>query len=129
MSYRMHMVIVPEGRGKWRNAAGNTECVELVRQTTSAPHTTKWTAGLRVRGAPIFSIAPYTAIATFVDGRYPTEGGKHAALYLWHDEREIRVIDQWNKRGEALPRSIRFDNERSDKRSDEGNYYFVIEPG
>ncbi len=130
MTYRMHMVLIPEGMGKWKNANGDTECVELVRQTTGAPETAKWRPGQRVRGAPLGLIAPYTAIATFVDGRYPTDGqGRHAALYLSHNETEIRVVDQWNAQGGALPRSIRFDNKHSKSRSNEGNFFYVVERG
>lgn len=128
MAFRMAFVVLPLAHGAWKNAAGNTECVELIRQTAGAPHTSRWRAGQKVRDAKQGQIPPYTAIATFVDDKYPTDDkGRHAALYLWHTAAEIRVVDQWKAQGEARERSIRFDNEHGTSRSDEGNAFFVIE--
>ena len=37
-----------------------------------------------------------TAVATFVDGRYPrTKHNKHAALYIYQDSAGVWVMDQW----------------------------------
>ena len=130
MAFRMALVVLPEGKGKWKNAQGRTECVELIRQATSAPATHLWRPGLRIRDAKPGQIPPYTAIATFVDDRYPTDDrGKHAAIYLGHNGRGIHVIDQWNKQGEARERTIVFDNHHTTSRSNEGNWYYVIEVG
>ena len=42
------------------------------------------------------SIAKGTAIATFVNGRYPNlPHGNHAALYISQDAGGIWVMDQW----------------------------------
>lgn len=134
MAYRMYFVVLPDakdaaGRGVFRNAKGNAECVELVQQTAGAPQTSQWRPGLKVADAKSGEIPPYTAIATFVDGRYPTDDkGKHAALYLSHDQHSIRVIDQWKKQGHATERPIRFNNANASSRSNEGNWYYVIEP-
>jgi hypothetical protein len=132
MSYQMRFVVIPtgktrDGKPKWVDAAG----VE------------HWRPGLAVRDARPGQIPPYTAIATFVapdgsvvdtpdkyrTGRYPTDAlGKHAAVYLAHDERAIRVIDQWKGRGEAAERWIRFNHSGAKSRSNEGNWFHVIEP-
>ena len=134
MAHHMWLAIVPtgkstDGKGKWRNAQGNTECVELVRQTTSAPQTSKWRPGKRIQDAAQGEVPPYTAIATFDEqGRYPTDGkGRHAALYLSHDAHGIRVIDQWNAQGEAKERTIRFKVAEGTKRSNDGKTFYVIE--
>jgi hypothetical protein len=134
MAYRMYFVVLPmakdaQGRGVWRNAKDNAECVELVRQTSGAPPTPQWRPGLHVASAKPGEIPPYTAIATFVDGRYPTDDkGRHAALYLGHDAHGIRVVDQWKAQGHAKERVIRFNNPTAKSRSNEGNWYHVIEP-
>jgi hypothetical protein len=74
------------------------------------------------------SIARGAAIATFVGGKYPTDHlGKHAAIYLSHDKNSIQVLDQWNKQGAVKLRSIRFNNLPGTTRSDEGNWFYVIE--
>lgn len=134
MAYHMWLALVPtgkgpDGRGKWRNATGNTECVELIRQTTSAPHTSRWRPGVRVMDTAPGDIPPYTAIATFdKNGRYPTDNnGKHAALYLSHNKSGIRVIDQWNNQGEAKERTIRFGQPPGRSRSNDGSTFWVIE--
>jgi hypothetical protein len=148
MSYQMRFVVIPtgktrDGKPKWVDAAGVEHCVMLVQQAAGAPVTAQWRPGLAVRDARPGQIPPYTAIATFVapdgsvvdtpdkyrTGRYPTDAlGKHAAVYLAHDERAIRVIDQWKGRGEAAERWIRFNHSGAKSRSNEGNWFHVIEP-
>ena len=133
----------PDGGPKWVNAQGIEHCVMLVQQAAGAPVTSEWRPGRAVRDAKPGDIPPYTAIATFVapdgtyvdtpteraEGRYPTDTlGKHAALYLRHTDREIHVIDQWAGLGEAKERAIRFNNRGAKSRSNEGNWFHVIEP-
>ena len=110
------------------NAKGNTECVEFMRQATSAPQTSFWKPGLRVVDAKSGSIARGTAIATFDDsGKYPTDVlGKHAAIYLSHDAIGIQVLDQWNSQGRVLPRTI-YTNKPDVPRVNAAKHYFVIE--
>lgn len=114
---------------RYVNAQGNTECVEFVRQVTGLLPTPHWKPGTKISQATMGSIARGTAIATFVDGKYPTDHlGKHAAIYLSHDKNSIQVLDQWNKQGKVEKRQIRFNNNRSGAtRSDEGNWFYVIE--
>ena len=62
----------------------NGECVRLVQHfLPNVGHTTTWRPSERVidvleRGG---QIASGTAVATFVNGRYPTVGHKHAGLH------------------------------------------------
>ena len=110
------------------NANGNTECVEFVRQATSAPQTSFWKPGAHVVDAKPGTIARGTAIATFDDnGKYPTDVlGKHAAIYLTHDVIGIRVLDQWNSQGRVLPRTI-YINKPDVPRVNAAKHYFVVE--
>lgn len=70
-----------KGSKIYKNAAGHTECVEFVRQTTRAPHTTQWKPGIKVLTAAQGAIARGTVIAAFDEsGHYPTDAlGKHQA--------------------------------------------------
>lgn len=73
---------------------GSHQCVALVQHYAKAPHTAHWRAGKPAKGD--MSIPVGTAIATFVDGKYPNLGtGNHAALYLGQAAGGIIVIDQW----------------------------------
>jgi endonuclease I len=114
--------------GKYKNAKGNTECVEFVRQATGAPQTKDWKKGIKVSDAKPGEIARGTAIATFdSNGKYPTDGlGQHAAIYLEHNEKHILVLDQWKKQGKVAQREIRFNSE-ANKRSNDANNFYVIE--
>lgn len=50
-----------------------------------------------------------TAIATFVNGRYPNRAsGNHAALYVGQDAGGIYVIDQWSKVNKIQARKLPF---------------------
>jgi hypothetical protein len=117
------------GKGKFKNAKGNTECVEFVRQTTGAPPTSTWKRGQKVADALIGSIPRGTAIATFDDkGKYPADGlGQHTAIYLKHDKSAIWVLDQWNAQGEVKERSIWFNRPKGTRRSNDANTFYVVE--
>jgi hypothetical protein len=117
------------GKGKFKNARGNTECVEFVCQATGAPVTDKWRRGAKVSKATPTDIPRGTAIATFDDNRrYPTDRhGKHAAVYLSHDKTGINVLDQWDSQGEVLPRRIWFNRPKGTYRSNDGDTFYVIE--
>lgn len=117
------------GKGLYVNAQGNTECVEFVRQATSAPQSTLWKKGIKVSEAKFGEIARGTAIATFdTNGNYPTDSlGRHAAIYLQHNDQNIVVLDQWNQQGEVKQRPIRFNRPKGTKRSNDANTFYVIE--
>jgi hypothetical protein len=135
MSYRLKIAEKDVlGEGKFKNAEGDTECVEFVRQATGAPETKLWRRGIKIADAKPGQIMRGTAIATFDDnGRYPTDAlGKHAAIYLYHTPPAtagacIQVLDQWDDQGEVLPRSIYFNRPKGTKRSNDANTFFVIE--
>lgn len=86
--YLCHTPSQYEGR-----VVGDGACVALVAQCFGAPDSSRWKEGKRVKGASVF---PGTAIATFVDGRYPQgPAGQHAAIYIEQDTDGIVVWDQW----------------------------------
>jgi hypothetical protein len=117
------------GKGKFKNVKGNTECVVFVQKATGVPETPKWTRGRRVKSFKQDELARGTAIATFDEkGKYPTDKlGKHAAVYLSHDNKGIQVLDQWNDLGEVKQRLIRFNRPAGTKRSNDGDTFYVIE--
>jgi hypothetical protein len=73
----------------------NGQCVRLVQEVIPGmPLTAEWRAGTKVKGN--LNITRGTAIATFVDGKYPNKPhGNHAALYIKQDAIVIWVIDQF----------------------------------
>lgn len=74
---------------------GTKQCVALIKQYTNAPPTVMWKEGKAVKGN--FLLAKGTAIATFINGKYPNHGsGNHAAFYISQDAIGIWVIDQWS---------------------------------
>lgn len=74
---------------------GSKQCVALVQHYAKLPHSSTWKEGKRVMGNA--TIAKGTAIATFVNGKYPSGAhGNHAAFYLSQDAGGIWVMDQWN---------------------------------
>ncbi|MES2149227.1 MAG: BPSL0067 family protein [Pseudomonadota bacterium] len=129
MSY--HLKILEKDvltEGQFVNAQGSTESVEFVRQAAGASPTSVWRPGAPILTSKMGVIRRGTAIATFdVKGRYPTGGrGKHAAIYLWHDDCGIRVLDQSNRQGHVAERTIRA-NRPDFPRVDCAKFYFVIE--
>jgi hypothetical protein len=77
-----------------REKVGTFECVAWVQHYANAPITSAWSEGQRVMGNK--GLSPGTAIATFVDGRYPNSAhGNHAAFYLGQVSNGIYVVDQW----------------------------------
>lgn len=73
---------------------GSHSCVALVQHYAAVPHTSTWQEGAAVRGNT--TIAKGTAIATFVNGKYPNAAhGNHAAFYVSQDATGIKVMDQW----------------------------------
>jgi hypothetical protein len=108
------------------NIQGNTECVEFIQQTLSAPPTAAWKEGRKIK--PGVLVQAGTAIATFVDGKYPQSGntGKHAAIYLGQNALGIQVLDQWRKQGSVQPRTIKW-KPTSAGSSNDGSAFSVIE--
>ncbi|WP_147375809.1 BPSL0067 family protein [Noviherbaspirillum cavernae] len=86
---------------------GSHQCVALVQECAKAPHTSLWKEGERVKGSLV--LAPGTAIATFVKGRYPNQAhGNHAAIYVRQDSAAIYVLDQWKGKSRITIRPLYF---------------------
>lgn len=117
------------GKGKYKNAKDNTECVIFVQEAAGVPQTSMWKKGIRVKDAKAGEIPRGTAIATFDDqGRYPSDAlGKHASIYLSHSATAITVLDQWNTQGEVKERPIYFGRPAGTRRSNNGDTFYVIE--
>lgn len=88
------------------------DCVALIKALAPGLKglaTSSWRPGIRVAGSR--GLQPGTAIATFVDGRYPNKStGNHAAFFLSYAGSAIWVMDQWkndDKRPWVAARLIR----------------------
>jgi len=86
-------------------STGGGQCVDLIKKhVPEIGPTTGWKPGPRVSDLKTADIPKGSVIATFWNGKYPTDrsSGKHAAFYLEHDEKGIRVVEQWSG---ATPKS------------------------
>ena len=77
---------------------GDGYCVTLVKEVfpeLKDKHTSSWRAGKNVLQSR--TVAPGTAIATFVDGRYPAKNrGNHAAIfYGYAGDSAFWIVDQY----------------------------------
>lgn len=91
MPYIYSQVDDLEGTAK----VGSKQCVVLVQHYAGAPQAHAWTEGDAVVGN--LSIARGTAVATFVNGRYPNKrSGNHAGLFVSQDQGGIWIMDQWS---------------------------------
>ncbi len=99
-----------------RPAVGTHQCVALVEYYAKTPVSSHWGQGAEVKGNE--SIEQGTAIATFVNGVYPSAAsGNHAALYVGQDPHGLWVVDQYVTSNGIHKRLLRF------KGSDEhGNF-------
>ena len=74
-------------------AEDRDECVALTKFFSRAPCTSCWRKGVPVMGS---NIAPGTAVATFVNGRYPqTDVPKNSGIFVKHIPNGFTIIDQW----------------------------------
>jgi hypothetical protein len=79
---------------------GDGQCVALVRALTGAPNHQLWREGAKLADAirQTNGIAKGTAIATFINGGYPSlSTGNHAAIFVSAaaDFSSVVVFDQW----------------------------------
>ncbi len=99
---------------------GSGSCPGIVQDHGGLPLTSTWFAGPKVRGNPYI---PYgTAIATFVNGKYPNQKtGNHVAIYISQDPANgVLVFDQWTGQAPHY-RYMRFlDNDGVADRSNNG---------
>lgn len=129
MAYVYDDVDKLEGQPK----VGSHHCVPLVQHYAKAPLAGTWRKGALVKGST--DIKKGTAIATFVDDKYPNNPtGNHAALYMKQDNTGILVMDQWakdQKKPNVSSRWIRFKGMQNGKLieplSNNGDAYYVID--
>src|SRR5208337_1328629 len=79
---------------------GDGQCVALVEAVAHTPDHTAWRQGTALADAisRTGGIASGTAIATFMNGVYPSlPTGNHAAIYVSaaEDGKSVVVFDQW----------------------------------
>jgi hypothetical protein len=85
---------------------GTHQCVALVQKYAGAPVTSAWRQGEAVLGNQ--ALKKGTAIATFVNGRYPSRShGNHAALFVKAAGNGIWIMDQWKSESKTTI-SLRF---------------------
>jgi hypothetical protein len=112
-------------------AVGTGQCVALIEQYTKVPKPAKdfWKAGAAVRGN--MALAKGTAIATFINGKYPSNpSGNHAAFYLSQDPIGIWVVDQYVGSNGIHKRHLRFKGKTASgyvDPSNNGDAFSVIE--
>lgn len=110
------------------NRQGRTECVELIKGLLGAPSTTLWKEGRKLR-PHADEIEPGTAIATFVDGRYPNSrrrGNKHAAIFLRATEGGIYVLDQFAHQAAVKERFIPWQHPRDRRAANNASSYSTV---
>lgn len=109
--------IVDDGHGNYKG-----ECVSLIKKNIKMPQTSKWKAGVMVRGG---NIKEGTVIATFFDGK-SYQG--HAAFYLSQDKDGITVVEQYKGLQKIQTRKIRFKGKSNSKDGvNDGDSYSVVE--
>lgn len=128
MSYTYSKVSDLEGT----EMVGNHQCVALVRKFAGAPATLAWKQGAAVLGNN--SLKKGTAIATFVNGKYPNKNsGNHAAFYMGQTSGGIIIMDQWNNKknnhitSRKIPSKGKTKNGAYVRPSDNADAFFVIE--
>jgi hypothetical protein len=88
-------------------------CASLVMYFTRVGVAALWKEGDHVRDNK--TIKRGTAIATFVDGKYPNnEHDNHAALYVSQDAGGIQVLDQWSSKKTITTRTMSFQGKAKD---------------
>ena len=79
---------------KGKDKVGSKQCVALLQHYAKLRQTALWREGNPVMGD--VAITKGTAIATFVNGKYPNKNsGNHAAFYISQDAAGIWMMDQW----------------------------------
>jgi hypothetical protein len=120
--------IAPDPEKYEGKSVGDGQCVAFVKEASGAPQTSRWKEGERVRGAA--GILTGTAIATFINGRYPSHRhGNHAAIYVEQNADGLVVWDQWVHDHQKHPVSKRLISFKGGvgSPSDDGDAFSVIE--
>jgi hypothetical protein len=113
-------------------AVDDQQCVRMVEHYAKAPApaASRWRQGTAVKGN--LTLAKGTAIATFVNGRYPSAAsGNHAALYVSQDQAGLWVVDQYLGSNGIHKRVLHFRGKTADGSfndpSNNGDAFSVIE--
>lgn len=113
---------------------GGGDCVDLIKKYVpqlANVHTSRWRAGAHV--VDVKTLPRGTAIATFVNGRYPgLKTGNHAAFYLVTAGAGFYAMDQWIKKPviaehRISPSRMTRDGQLVSGLSDAAQAFFVIE--
>lgn len=89
-------------------------CAGIVQWYTKAGLAKFWREGIAVRGNSV-KIVKGTAVATFVDGKYPNKPyDNHAALYISQNAEGVYVMDQWKSKPRIGKRLMRFKGKKVD---------------
>jgi hypothetical protein len=111
---------------------GTFQCAVLVQYYAKAPAPAreKWKQGADVKGNLLLEKG--TAIATFVNGRYPnTLHNKHAAFYVGQEADGIWVIEQFDGLEKIQKRKLKWKGQAKDGSfidpSNNGDAFSVIE--
>jgi len=111
---------------------GTRQCVALVQHYAKVPVSSAWKEGEHVVDA--VTLKKGTAIATFVDGRYPSrDHGNHAAFFLKNGPHGIWIMDQWKHEKKTtvssrfIPRRGKTKSGAYIRPSDNADAFFVIE--
>lgn len=112
---------------RFKTPVGDGQCVALVQAAAGVPNHTQWQEGAPLSDRP--DIPEGTAIATFVNGKYPNAPhGNHAAIFVGYGTRSGRdgiwVYDQWSGKAPGK-RFLPFDN-ASRGRSNDASAFSVI---
>lgn len=110
---------------------GDGSCAALVQHHTRVGETTNWREGIIVKGNDA-KIKKGTAIATFVDGKYPNKAtGNHAGFYVNQDNKGITVVEQFKGLPKPQQRHVAFIGKNEDGTfkdlSNNGDAFSVIE--
>ena len=87
-----------------------------VSNYTKAGKASTWDEGTVVKSNG-GTIVKGTAIATFVDGKYPNKlTGNHAAFYISQNSAGIKVMDQWSggSKPKVSSRTLSFKGQKAD---------------
>lgn len=98
-----------EDLAKLDEPVGTGECVALIQNYVSGIGLTKtWVPGPRVADLSESAIPSGTVIATFWNGKYPNKkSGNHAAFYLSHSTKGIKVVEQWHGKSPKAAKAAR----------------------
>jgi hypothetical protein len=115
-----------------KKTIGDGDCVTLIKEFTDRLQgwpTSRWKPGARV--VDLRNLKRGTAIATFVDGKYPNhKNGNHAAFFLQHGGAGFWVMDQWRSKLHIEKRYIARKPEKDGALTDPSNNalaFYVIE--